>query len=177
MNREGKGNPGSRVRAMDGREGGTNRGIPAWGVASRRVPGRGEKVAREVLKSTTSLADPSCTGTGSEDVARLGAVCTEASISPTTTLLDGKRGTRTSGAVHLHGSGLGMGGRRLMGKRGGQGRGTGNEWRRTWLRRGLGARKGGSRLILLDRDGCSQVSREKGGDETSGRKLETDGLL
>ena len=41
----------------------------------------------------------------------------------------------------------------------------------------MGARESGSRLSLFYGDGSGKVSREKGGNRTSGYKLKTDSLF
>ena len=61
--------------------------------------------------------------------------------------------------------------------RGGQNWSTRNEGETRRLRRRVGARESGSRLILFDGDGNGKVSQEKGGNRTSGRKLEADSLF
>ena len=172
-NREGKGKGslGPGVRALDGRE---NRRVPKGRITNRGVPSGEKRVARGGLESTPSLANSGCTRACSQSVASLS---TEASLCPTTTLLIGERSTGTPGAIHFHGSGLGVGGKRLKGRRGGQNWWTRNEGGTRRLRRGVGARESGSRLILFYGDGSGKVSREKGGKRTSGRKLKTDRLF
>ena len=132
---KGKGSPGPGVRALDGRE---NRRIPEGRITNRGVPGGEKRVARGGLGSTPSLANPGCTRACSQSVASLSTISAEACLCPTTTFLIGERGTGTPGAIHFHGSGLGVGGRRLMGRRGGQNWWTRNEGGTRRLRRGVG---------------------------------------
>lgn len=165
-----KGSPGARIGALKSGE-----RVTGWGIPER--PSRWEREGGKVQVGATSLSDPSSAGTGDEGVARLSAVCAEASIRPTAALLHGERAMTTASAIHFHGDRMGGIGVRLAGRGRGQSREFGGKKGETGGLRGwLGARKGCSRLILFDGDGCCQVGMKNIRDGTPSRELKTNGF-
>ena len=84
----------------------------------------------------------------------------EAGVRPATAFLGGEGAVATAGTIHVHGKKIRWGG--MGGEGGGTVRGNRGDARRG-VRGPMGARKGCSRLILLDRTRCCQVGLECSG--------------
>ena len=94
---------------------------------------------------------------------RCPTVCAETGVRPAAAFLEGEWAAGSPGAINLHGV-ISGGGRGLTGA------GDGWEARRgvaagglSMLLLGMGAGEGGSEQVVLNGDGCSDISLESGG--------------
>ena len=61
------------------------------------------KEGRKQGKGTPGLPNVGSAGTGGDEVISSPTICTETSVGPTTSFLDGEGAMATSGAIHVHG--------------------------------------------------------------------------
>ena len=153
----GKGGPGGGERAL-GRVG---KGKTGWVITG----GNGNITGG---KGTTEL---NAARTGVKGMTSLPTVGAETSVKTATTFFKGKGTPGTSGTVQIHGGGLGSIGDRLAGRRRSNGERTRDEegtGRRRWR---MSPRESSGSLVLLHRDGSSQVCVESGREGATSRKL------
>ena len=160
----GRGNnrPGTWIRTLGGGELKTG-----WG---NEITGRrGGRDGRKAGESASGLSNPGSQNTGANQVARLTTVSTEIVLSAATTLLR-VEGTWTTRTIHLHGTSASdrEDGLRAVGRR------------RTLLLLlllVLRATFNGSRLVVLDRNGCSNVRLKLDRYVATSGDFETDGFF
>ena len=148
--------------------------VTGWGVG---VTGWESGESGQVWEGPSGLPAVGSFGAGGDDVSCPPTVCAETSVRPATAFVEGERAAGSPRAINLHGI-IAGGGRGLTG--GGNGwqarRGVAaGVWRMLLLVMGSG--KGGSEQIVLDRNGCSDISLESGGYRSVSGKLEPDRLL
>ena len=104
-------------------------------------------------------------------------VCAEVGVKPAATFLDGKRAATTPRTVHLPWVVRGEGGKSLAGREGAREPRGGVGFGREGLLLGMGARRGGSGLVVFHGDGRGHIILKDEGEGPLRGKLETNPIF